>query len=155
MKIHLKKLLVAIGIPLLVGGLSALLTAGNMKTFENLQKAPLSPPGWIFPVVWAILYVLMGVASYIVWGKGGFIGTRNALILYGIQLIFNFFWSIFFFNLEFYLFSFLWLLVLLVLIILTTVLFHRISKTAGYLMIPYILWVAFAGYLNLGIAILN
>ncbi|MBQ3073629.1 MAG: tryptophan-rich sensory protein [Ruminococcus sp.] len=150
-----KKLLVCVLIPLLVGGLSALITMGSMENFSSLNKPPLSPPGWLFPVVWTILFVLMGIASYIVLERGSFAETRTALFFYGVQLFFNFFWSIFFFNFELYYFSFLWLLALWVLIIITAVLFFRISKPAGYLMIPYILWVTFAGYLNLGIAILN
>ncbi len=153
--IRWKKLLVCVLIPLLVGGLSALITMGSMENFSALNKPPLSPPGWLFPVVWTILFVLMGIASYIVLERGSFAETRTALFFYGVQLFFNFFWSIFFFNFELYYFSFLWLLALWVLIIITAVLFFRISKPAGYLMIPYILWVTFAGYLNLGIAILN
>lgn len=153
--IRWKKLLVCVLIPLLVGGLSALITMGSMENFSSLNKPPLSPPGWLFPVVWTILFVLMGIASYIVLERGSFAETRTALFFYGVQLFFNFFWSIFFFNFELYYFSFLWLLALWVLIIITAVLFFRISKPAGYLMIPYILWVTFAGYLNLGIAILN
>ncbi len=153
--IRWKKLLVCVLIPLLVGGLSALITMGSMDNFSALNKPPLSPPGWLFPVVWTILFVLMGIASYIVLERGSFAETRTALFFYGVQLFFNFFWSIFFFNFELYYFSFLWLLALWVLIIITAVLFFRISKPAGYLMIPYILWVTFAGYLNLGIAILN
>lgn len=153
--IRWKKLLVCVLIPLLVGGLSALITMGSMENFSSLNKPPLSPPGWLFPVVWTILFILMGIASYIVLERGSFAETRTALFFYGVQLFFNFFWSIFFFNFELYYFSFLWLLALWVLIIITAVLFFRISKPAGYLMIPYILWVTFAGYLNLGIAILN
>ncbi len=153
--IRWKKLLVCVLIPLLVGGLSALITMGSMENFSALNEPPLSPPGWLFPVVWTILFVLMGIASYIVLERGSFAETRTALFFYGVQLFFNFFWSIFFFNFELYYFSFLWLLALWVLIIITAVLFFRISKPAGYLMIPYILWVTFAGYLNLGIAILN
>lgn len=153
--IRWKKLLVCVLIPLLVGGLSALITMGSMENFSSLNKPPLSPPGWLFPVVWTILFVLMGIASYIVLERGSFAEARTALFFYGVQLFFNFFWSIFFFNFELYYFSFLWLLALWVLIIITAVLFFRISKPAGYLMIPYILWVTFAGYLNLGIAILN
>lgn len=153
--IRWKKLLVCVLIPLLVGGLSALITMGSMENFSSLNKPPLSPPGWLFPVVWTILFVLMGIASYIVLERGSFAETRTALFFYGVQLFFNFFWSIFFFNFELYYFSFLWLLALWVLIIITAVLFFRISKPAGYLMIPYIIWVTFAGYLNLGIAILN
>lgn len=127
-----------------------------METFSALNKPPLSPPGWLFPVVWTILYVLMGVASYLVFTSDADTADKEkALTVYGYQLIFNFFWSLWFFNLSLYLFSFIWLVVLWILIIITTVRFFRISKTAGYLMVPYLAWVTFAGYLNLGIYLLN
>lgn len=153
MKIQWKKLIVCLLIPLAVGGLSALLTRNSMESFEMLTKPPLSPPGWLFPVVWTILYLLMGLASYLVLtsGKPGALG----ILAYSAQLFFNFFWSLFFFNREMYLFSFIWLVILWLLILATTILFYRNTKAAGYLMIPYLLWVAFAGYLNLGIYLLN
>ena len=155
MKIHWKKLLAAISIPLLVGGLSALLSSGSMESFSQIQKPPLSPPGWLFPVVWTILFILMGTASYIVWEKSSGKVRRHAITLYGVQLFINFFWSIIFFNAQAYLFAFVWLLILWILIIVTAVLFYRISKAAGYLLIPYLAWVSFAGYLNLAIFVLN
>ncbi len=155
MKINWKKLIVCIAIPLAVGGLSGFLTRNGAEIFASVDKPPLSPPGWIFPVVWTVLYVLMGVASYLVLVSGKPARSKTALTVYGIQLFFNFFWSIIFFNLEAYLFAFVWLLMLWVLIVLTAVLFYRISKKAGYLFVPYILWVTFAGYLNFGIYLLN
>lgn len=124
-----------------------------MENFAMLQKPTFAPPGFLFPVVWTILNVLMGIASYLVLTSGK--PTGNALIVYGIQLVFNFFWSILFFNLGLCMFAFLWLVLLWLLILLTTVLFYQILKPAGYLMIPYLLWVTFAGYLNLGICLLN
>lgn len=153
MKIHLKKLIVCIAIPLLVGGLSALISGGGMDAFESLNKPPLSPPGWLFPVVWTVLYILMGVASYLVLTSSKY--NTTALAAYGLQLFFNFMWPILFFKFELYLFSFIWLLLLLVLIAVTIHLFCKISKPSAYLLIPYLLWVAFAGYLNLGIYLLN
>ena len=153
MKIQWKRLILCIAIPLAVGGISALLTSSGMKTFQALNKPPLSPPGWLFPVVWTLLYILMGIASYLVLTSGK--PSRSALTFYGLQLLFNFFWSIIFFNLERYLFAFVWLIALWILIFITTVLFYKISKPAGYLMIPYLLWVAFAGYLNLFIYLLH
>lgn len=152
MKINWKNLITAIAIPLAVGGLSAWLTKSGMKAFETVNQPPLSPPMWLFPVVWTILFVLMGIASYLVVGKEG---AAKALTLYAIQLIFNFFWSIWFFNLGCYLFAFLWLLCLWGLILATMVLFYRISKPAGYLLLPYLLWVTFAGYLNFGVYLCN
>ena len=156
MKIDKKLLAICIAIPLVVGGLAALLTNGSMDTFESLNQPPLSPPGWLFPVVWTILYVLMGIGSYLVAASDvprEFI--KRALWIYGIQLFFNFLWPIAFFNFKWYLFAFIWLFILWVLILVTAVHFYRIRKTAGYLMIPYVLWVAFAGYLNLGVYLLN
>lgn len=151
-----KQFLICLAIPLLVGGLSALITRTGMDIFETINKPSLSPPGWLFPVVWTILFILMGIASYLVLVSEKPQGEINrALTVYGIQLIFNFFWSIFFFNFSLYLFSFIWLVLLWLLILATAVLFYRISKPAGYLMIPYLLWVTFAGYLNFQIYLLN
>ena len=153
MKIHWKKLILCLIIPLAVGGLSAFLTKDGMEIFKTLNKPPLSPPGKLFPFVWTILYIMMGLASYIVLvsKKPNTLG----LIAYGVQLFFNFFWSILFFNKEMYLFSFIWLVIMWLLILATTILFYRNTKFAGYLMIPYLLWVAFAGYLTFGIYLLN
>ena len=156
MDIKRRQLLICIAIPLVVGGISAWLSRGSMKTYAVLNKPPLSPPGWLFPVVWTILFVLMGLATYLVLTSEQSQQTINrALRLYGIQLGVNFFWSILFFNMSLYLFSFIWLILLWILILATTVQFYRVSPAAGYLMIPYLLWVAFAGYLNLGIYLLN
>lgn len=156
MKINWKALVVAILIPLAVGGLSGLFTTGSMMAFDQMIKPPLSPPGWLFPVVWTILFTLMGIASYLVYSEGAPRSeVSNALTWYGVQLVVNFFWSIIFFNFGAYIFAFIWLIVLWVLIIITTVKFYKINKTAGILMIPYLLWVTFAGYLNLAIYLLN
>ena len=127
----------------------------GMSTFEAVKKPPLSPPPWLFPVVWTLLYTLMGIASYLVASSDKIYRSKSALTLYAVQLAFNFLWSIVFFNLEAYWFAFIWLVLLWILILITTVLFYRISKSAGYLMIPYLLWVAFAGYLNFAIALIN
>ena len=153
MKIQFKKLIFCIAIPLAVGGISALLTSNTMETFSTINKPPLSPPAWLFPVVWTILYVLMGIASYLVLTSEK--PNRDALTTYAIQLAFNFFWSIIFFNFELYLLAFIWLVLLWLLIIKTTKQFYEISKPAGYLMVPYLLWVTFAGYSNLAIYLLN
>ena len=156
MKIQCKKLIVCLAIPLTVGGLSAFLTRGSMRTFEVLNKPPLSPPGWLFPVVWTILFILMGIASYLVLTSGeAKASIRTALTVYGVQLAFNFLWSIIFFNLTQYLFAFIWLVLLGLLIMATTILFYKISRPAGLLMQPYLLWVVFAGYLNFSIYLLN
>ena len=156
MKINKKLLILCLVIPLAVGGIAALLTGSGMDAFEALNQPPLSPPGWLFPVVWTILYILMGIASYLVPTSGkSQESIRQALVLYGIQLAFNFLWPVFFFNLSAYLFAFIWLVALWLLILATTISFSRLSYIAGYLMIPYLIWVMFAGYLNLGIYLLN
>ena len=156
MKAKTKTLIISIAIPLAVGGLSALLTKDSMVVFDYVTKPPLSPPAWLFPVVWTILYVLMGLSSYFVYTSDKPKEDINtALLFYGIQLFFNFFWSIFFFNMEKYLFSLVWLIAMWVLIIITTLKFYRIDRKAGYLMLPYLLWVTFAAYLNWGIYVLN
>lgn len=153
MKIQWKRLIICLALPLGVGGLSALLTKDAMESFGALEQPPLSPPGWLFPVVWTALYILMGLSSYLVLSSGK--ASRTALEVYGVQLGVNFFWSIFFFNFGWYLFSFLWLVLLLALVIAMILLFFRVSRAAAYLMVPYLLWVSFAGYLNLFIYLLN
>ncbi|MBO5337838.1 MAG: tryptophan-rich sensory protein [Lachnospiraceae bacterium] len=156
MKINKKALIIAIAIPLLVGAVSAFISSNSMEQFGQLNKPPLAPPGFLFPIVWTILYTLMGIASYLVFSSNQKQEDINdALTVYALQLAVNFFWSIFFFNLEWYLFSFFWLILLWVLILYTILLFYQISKPAAYLMVPYLLWVTFAGYLNLGIYVLN
>lgn len=156
MQEKLKNLLLCIAIPVLTGSLSGFLTRGSMQVFRQLNKPPLSPPGAVFPIVWTILYILMGIASYLVFSSGTGQGDiRNALSVYGLQLAVNFFWPLFFFNLGWYFFSFVWLVLLWLLILITIRLFYHISRPAAYLLLPYLLWVTFAGYLNLGIAILN
>lgn len=156
MKIDKKRLIICLAIPLVVGGAAGLLTMNSMEAFEALNQPPLSLPGWLFPVVWTVLYVLMGIASYLVSVSDAPQEEKaRALWTYGIQLAFNFLWPIAFFNLKWYLFAFLWLVILWILILITALRFGRIRKPAGYLLVPYLLWVAFAGYLNLGIYLLN
>lgn len=153
MTIQWKKLFICIAVPLMVGGLSAYLTRNEMMIFNSIQQSILTPPSWVFMIVWTILYVLMGIASYLVFSSQKHF--TSAFVAYMIQLFFNFFWSIIFFNLHLYLFAFIWLIILWIFILITIILFYRISKLAGYLMIPYLLWVTFAGYLNFMIYLLN
>ncbi len=148
--------IVAILIPVAVGGLSALLTRGNMDIYENLIQPKLAPPAFLFPIVWTILYVLMGVSSAIIYNSDADKKEKTqALFVYALQLVANFFWSILFFNERLLLASFVLLLLLWSLILLMIVRFWKISKAAALLQIPYLLWVTFAGYLNLGIFLLN
>ena len=155
MKIQWKKLILCLAIPLAVGGLATLLS-GGMGDYRALNQPPLSPPGWVFPVVWTILYLLMGYASYRVLISGAEpTQIRRALILYGAQLALNFLWPIVFFGFALYLVAFLLLIALWVLIFLTIRAFSKIDERAGDLLLPYLLWVTFAGYLNLGVYLLN
>ena len=155
-KLNYKTLGICILIPLAVGGLSALFTMGSMQDFAALKQPPLSPPGWLFPVVWTVLFILMGIASYLVLETAsGVEAKKSAFKAYFLQLGFNFMWSIIFFTLGAYEVAFVWLLALLSLIVITTVKFYNINRYAAIFMLPYILWVSFAGYLNLAIAYLN
>ena len=148
---------IAIIIPLAIGGFSAFLTRNNMNLYEEINSPPLSPPGFLFPVVWTILYVLMGVSSAFIWQsrEEDKATADRGLLFYGASLFFNFAWSLIFFNFRAYLFSFLWLLVMLTLIILTVISYKKAVPLAAYLQLPYILWTAFAGYLNFGVWLLN
>ena len=159
-KVDGKKNIVALIISILlaqgIGFLSGFLSMSGSSTYENFNKPFFSPPGWIFPVVWTILFFLMAVAAYRIWmvGKSGG-DVKKALLLYSIQLFLNFLWSIIFFRFRLYAIAFLELLLLLVFILLTTFEFYRIDKPSAYLMIPYIAWVSFAGVLNYAIWMLN
>ena len=157
MKKQTRIYIISVAISLGVGIVSALLTRGNMNIYEEVSTPPLSPPSFLFPVVWTVLFVLMGISAAMVLTThiSPLARRREALYVYGVSLFFNFFWSIIFFNLRAFLIAFVWLLVLLALIILTIVKYYRINKTAAYLQIPYAVWVTFAGYLNFGIWILN
>lgn len=149
-----KKLTASIAIGLGTGLLSVLLTLGNFKAYSALLQPPLAPPGWLFPIVGGILYILMGVSAYLVYEcdtEEKYIG----LAVYVLQLIFNFLWLIIFFNIRNLLFAFVWLVFLWVLVLAMTISFYKVNKTAGLLQIPYLLWVTFAGYLNIALYILN
>ena len=152
-----RSFVIAIIIPLVVGGLSALLTMGSMDLYETIIQPPLAPPAILFPIVWTILYTLMGISSGIIYNSqnGTEAARNNALAVYALQLFINFIWSIVFFNLRAFLPAFVLILVLWVLIIVMIIRFYKIDKTAALLQIPYLLWVTFAAYLTLAIYILN
>ncbi len=147
-----KSLILNIALPLGVGLAAGLLTMGAMDDFAALNQPPLSPPGWLFPVVWTVLYVLMGLSSWLVRRKDK---QARALSIYHLSLVFNFFWPIFFFVCQMWLFSLIWLLVLWVLVLIYTAGYFGIDRRAGWLQIPYAVWCAFAIYLNFGILLLN
>lgn len=151
-----KTLVVCLLFPLIAGGVSGFLTRNGMETFAYLNKPPLSPPGIVFSIVWTVLYLMMGLASWLVLTSGERPEQiRQALFFYVVQLIVNVLWPVFFFSLGWYLFSFFWLLLLFVLILVVIWLFSDLSQTAAWLMVPYLIWTVFAGYLNLGVYLLN
>lgn len=156
MKSNYKLLVLCISIPLLVGALSAFITQNSMDIFKLLNKPPLTPPGIFFPIVWIILYILMGISSYLVLvSREDANDISIAITAYLLQLLVNILWPIFFFRFNLYLFSFLVIIILWFFILRTIRLFYNIFKTSAYLLIPYLLWVTFAAYLNLGFVILN
>lgn len=153
--INFKHLIIAVFIPLAVGGISSLIVGSGFDVYsEAVTKPPMSPPDWLFPVMWTILYILMGISSYLVYEKDT-TEAKQPLAVYTIQLAMNFMWPILFFSLSAYLFSFIWLIILWSLAITMAVMFYRVSKLAGMLQIPYILWLTFAAYLNLSVFLLN
>ena len=144
---------VSIAIAVAVGGLSAWINAGNMEKPELLQP-PLSPPVWLFPVVWTILFTLMGISAARVW-RSDCRGRSDALFIYGTQLVVNFLWTVFYFSFTALALSFFWLLFLIALVLLMLVRFERCVPGAGKLQIPYLIWLCFAAYLNLATWLLN
>ena len=146
-----KKLFISILIPVLLGSIIGLII--NTDSYDIIIKPVLSPPDWLFPVVWTILYVLMGISSYLIYRDDG-IGSE-ALGVYKLQLFVNLMWSIIFFVFKLYLGSFIWILILDVLVIYMIIKFYKINKMASYLQIPYLLWILFASYLTLGVYLLN
>lgn len=144
-------LVISLLLPLAAGTLSALFS-GSMNM--SMKQSALTPPAFVFPIVWTILYLLMGISSYLVYMSDAPDKT-DALSVYAVQLIFNFFWSIIFFNFSWYLFAFLWLLMMIVLIVIMIWQFYQIKPLAAYLQIPYLIWCLFAAYLNFIVYRLN
>lgn len=139
-----------------VGGLSGWLARNGMQIYKTETiKPPLSPPSIVFPIVWTVLFALMGIgAARILMAPPSDIRTRS-LRLFLIQLFFNFWWSIIFFNFQHFGFAFIWLVILWLLILWMTLSYRKIDKLAAWLQVPYLAWVAFAAYLNLGVWMLN
>lgn len=149
-------LLLSIGITLLIGMIGGLVTATSVGTwYVELSKPDWNPPGWIFGPVWTSLYILMGIAAFLVWKQGSKKPIKKAMWFYGIQLVLNMLWSILFFGLQNPQMAFFEIIVLLIMIIFTTLQFLKINKRAAILMIPYIAWVSFATLLNFTIWQLN
>ncbi|MFH1211580.1 MAG: TspO/MBR family protein [Candidatus Woesearchaeota archaeon] len=156
-KINYLKLIASILICQLAGFIGSFFTASSVSTwFQTLNKPFFNPPSWLFAPVWISLYLLMGISLYIVWNKGvKSKETKTAVTLFGVQLALNTLWSILFFGLKSPLFAFIEIMILWAMIVLTIRCFCRISKTAAYLLVPYIIWVTFAAALNFAIYFLN
>lgn len=152
MKIQWKALVISLAVSLGTGFVSTLLTPNIQEDYAQLYRPPFAPPSWAFPVVWTILYVLMGIAAYLVYVSGSGKSTA-ALRLYAVQLLFNLGWSVIFFRWDAYLPAFLWLLILWYLVYTLIRHFGEINALAGKLLIPYLVWLTFAAYLNLSIAL--
>ena len=157
---HRLRTLGLIALPLGVGIVSSLLTSDAMAHFGRLNQPPLSPPAWLFPVAWTILYVLMGLASdrlvrHVPVNEQERTMRKVALVLYGLQLAVNFAWSIVFFGLSAYWVAFAMLVVMWLHIAVLTVLAFRLDRSAGIMLVPYLAWTTFAGYLNAAIALMN
>ena len=157
MIIKIKPYIISVLIALGVGGLSAFFTRNSMDLYSTINTPPLSPPSILFPIVWTILFVLMGISAAMIYTdtNASPLSKKSALSTYALSLIVNFFWSIIFFNLRAFLFAFIWLLLLLFLIVRTIMKYYKINPTAAYLQIPYLVWVTFAGYLTFAIWLLN
>ncbi len=156
-KINITALVISIAIAELTGFLSALLSGNQSGAYNDFIQPPLSPPAIVFPIVWVILYAMMGAAAYFVWDsvRGSHKERMTALKFYFAQLFVNFLWSIVFFRFEAYWFAVAVIILLDLLVIITMLLFRNINRLAFWLMIPYLIWLLFATYLNIGVAVLN
>ena len=158
-----RKFFIATGfilLPLILGLISSALTGDAMMSFGELNQPPLAPPAWLFPVAWTALYILMGVASYLIFRTKPITPAekslkRAELVVYFTQLAFNFFWTIFFFRLELRFFAFGWLIAMWFMILTLIVMAFKNCKAAAWCLLPYLLWCTFAAYLNIMVAILN
>ena len=148
-----KNLIISILIPNVLGFLGSLI--GNVQNgFEGITKPSFTPPALVFPIAWTILYILMGVSTYIIYESNSKEKSKS-LIIYGIQLILNASWTFFFFNLNWFFFSFILVIIILILVIIMIYKFYNINKTAAYLQLPYVLWLIFAAILSYNVYLLN
>ena len=153
--VKVKSLLINLAIPLTVGGLSGFIIREGIKFYnQNVNKPSFSPPSILFPIVWTILYTLMGISSYIVFESQSEL-RKKSLVVYGIQLLINFIWPIIFFNAKMYLFATIWLVLLCLVVLEMISLYFKVKPIAAYLQIPYMLWLIFATILNFNVFLLN
>lgn len=152
--IKIKPLVISLLIPFAAGLISYLLS-GDIKTvYAEIRKPFFAPPDWIFPVVWTILFLLMGISCYMVSVSGSPL-RKKALMFYGVQLFLNTFWTFIFFRLEMFLLALIWVAAMLVIVTVMCVYFYKIKPLAAYLQAPYLLWLTFALMLNAGVYFLN
>ena len=154
-KSKIKTYAVSLAVTLVTGGVSAILTNMGMDSYRAAEKPSLTPPEIVFPIVWTVLFILMGVSAARVWLTPDSQDKAQGLRLYFLQLAANFVWSILFFNLQAYGLSFAWIIFLWLLILMMIISFSKSDKLAAYLQIPYLLWVSFAGYLNFMVWMMN
>lgn len=153
-KFNLKSFLTSIVIPLIAGGVSALITKGSMNLYSQINQPPLAPPSAVFPVVWTVLYILMGISLYLVCNSDRK-DKGYAYLLFGVQLFFNFIWSPIFFVARQYLLAFAVLVLMWISTLGMILSFYKTTRVSAFLQIPYLLWITFAGYLNFAIYLLN
>lgn len=152
--INKKQLAISVAIPLLVGGLATAINFSGFKELQSLNQSALTPPPWVFSVVWTVLYLLMGFSFYLIYQSS----DKNKSLAYSFytaQLFLNFLWTFTFFTLDNYSLSLFIIVLLLVSIAGMIITFYPINKKAAYLQLPYFIWVCFATYLNWQIYILN
>lgn len=151
LKINYKRLATYILVPLVLGTIVGFITS-SFGGYKGMIMPKFAPPGILFPIVWSILYILMGISRYIVERNGN---DFDSVKIYNLQLFTNLVWSFFFFTFRWYLFSFIWILLLIVLVGIMIYKFFKISKISAYLQIPYLLWITFAAILNFSVYLLN
>lgn len=155
-KIYFGKLLISLVLPFIAAAIGSFFTFNAIPTwYAGLQKPALSPPNWVFGPVWSALYLMMGISFYIIWTKKTKQNKDQVIFLYFTQLVLNTLWSIIFFGMKQPFLAFMEIIILWILILLTIVSFSKIAKSAAYLLLPYLLWVSFATYLNFAIWKLN
>ncbi len=155
-KESLKTYLYSVAAALVTGGLSAVISSGAMKIYnETVSKPFFSPPAAVFPVVWSVLFVLMGISAARVFLAPGGLQRTRGLLLYGLQLFLNFFWTLIFFNLQAFGFAFAWLVLLWITVLVMISAFYKTDRIAAFLQIPYLLWLSFAAVLNFAVWRLN
>jgi len=149
------KLIISLILPFLASAIGSLFTSTSVSTwYVDLVKPSFNPPSWVFGPVWTILFLLMGIALYLVWVEKSK-NKKTAFLAFGVQLFLNALWSVLFFGLQKPLFAFIEIIFLWTVILITIIYFYRINKVSSYLLIPYLLWVSFAAVLNFFLYILN